>query len=301
MKKLKLAVFVSLLILVTLIWQNITQKTNHKILSNVQILVAKAITEHITNSGDDTSRWRYRSEFIHGHEIETSSKSNKTLSEDDLAISTVQSPTLLKLSATEHVHTRAVDNSHFTFADYFSFPHPGGVLKDKEQLLESKWVDELRVILSRRDRTNMIILVSSDYSYITVLLNWLISTVVITQLNLNDVLVLSFDERTHSLLQSREVDSVFVLPFSLFKRNVQPSLWMTRLVVIRLLNHWGFDVAHYDADALVVKDPKPLFERFNKSGVIGSQGSFPSKLSHKWGVTLCAGVMVVKSSPETGM
>ena len=193
-------------------------------------------------------------------------------------------------------------NTRFSIADYFAFPHPGGALKDRTQLLDSGWVNKLKWILLRwKPSSRKIIMVSSNYQYIAVLLNWLISTVVVARLNLDNILVVSLDKNTHSLLQARGICSLLVIPSSLFEKHVTPSLWMTRLIIIRLLNHWGYDVAHFDADALIVQNPEPLFDQFNESAIIGSQGSFPSTLSHKWGATICAGVMVIRSCKETGI
>ena len=71
---------------------------------------------------------------------------------------------------------------------------------------------------------------------------------------------------------------------------------------MRFLNHWGYDVANYDVDAIVARNPEPLYyDTFKESGVIGSHGHFPSRIQDIWGgSTMCAGAFMVKSGPETG-
>jgi hypothetical protein len=68
-----------------------------------------------------------------------------------------------------------------------------------------------------------------------------------------------------------------------------------------LLNHWGFDVAMIDTDALLLKDPWPLFEKYPESGIVASQGKFPNELNAKWGTALCVGVILIRSSNQTGI
>ena len=71
---------------------------------------------------------------------------------------------------------------------------------------------------------------------------------------------------------------------------------------MRFLNHWGYDVANYDVDAIVARNPEPLYyDTFKDSGVIGSHGNFPSWIGDTWGgSTICGGAFMIKSGPETG-
>ena len=70
---------------------------------------------------------------------------------------------------------------------------------------------------------------------------------------------------------------------------------------MRLLNHWGYDAANYDSDAIILKNPEVLFyEEFSDSHLVASRGRFPDSANEKFGLTMCAGMFMIKSSPETG-
>lgn len=138
------------------------------------------------------------------------------------------------------------------------------------------------------------------------LLNWLISATLVAGISLDDIIVISMDEPIHRLLVERGVKSVLVTPVMLLSElighrlRVFNQVMMTRLAVIRLLNHWGFDVANYDTDAILLKDPQAVFDRNAQSGVIGTFGKFPQGLYKQWGIAVCTAVLVVRSTPQTG-
>ena len=75
---------------------------------------------------------------------------------------------------------------------------------------------------------------------------------------------------------------------------------MMRLVVLRLLNYWGFDVIHYDIDAIILKDPQPLFEQFSNRDIIGSIGTHPKEYYLDWGLTICLGFVMLRHTDKTG-
>lgn len=189
--------------------------------------------------------------------------------------------------------------------DSFTFPQPIA-LKSKENIVKSKWFIHLRSILSNWP-SRYILTVSSNSAYMEVLLNWLVSAVINAQVILERILVLAYDEEIHQLLVERSITSVHV-PFedilSVDMMNRAPvftKIMMTRLAVTRLISYWGFDVALFDSDAIVLKNPLSLFEVHQDSDIVGSFGRFPRKLKVEWGVTMCSGVVMFRSTPQIGM
>ena len=149
-------------------------------------------------------------------------------------------------------------------------------------------------------------MVTSNLPYKDVLLNWLISAVAKASIPLTSILVVAMDSPLHRLLQERGINSVLVTPDALLSRETQAmgtftQVMMTRLALLRLLNHWGLDVAFYDTDAVLLKDPQPVLDRHRASGIVGVMGKFPTALYKTWGVALCTAVMLVRSSTATGM
>ena len=78
------------------------------------------------------------------------------------------------------------------------------------------------------------------------------------------------------------------------------TVWVTRFVIIRLVNHLGYDLVSYDSDAIVLKNTQTLFDQHPNSDVIGSAGRYPFELGKKWGFTVCLGVILFRSNPRTG-
>ena len=71
---------------------------------------------------------------------------------------------------------------------------------------------------------------------------------------------------------------------------------------MRLVNHWGFDAANYDTDAIILKNPEPLYyKQYQDSDFIGSYGHSPLDIKQEWGIAICIGAMMIRSSNNTGM
>lgn len=105
-------------------------------------------------------------------------------------------------------------------------------------------------------------------------------------------------------MQDKGMFSIFVPPPSLFDNSLAVSgfgqIMMARISVMRLLNLWGFNVAMIDTDALLLKDPWELFDQHPHRDIVASMGRFPSELSSQWGTSLCVGVILIRSSSQTG-
>ena len=172
-------------------------------------------------------------------------------------------------------------------------------------LMNLAWVKELWIFLNTKvDSSQPVAITASNYEYQSSLLNWLVHALV--QLEVKNVLILSMDRDMHDLLQAKDISSLYV-PHQDLSR-VQENSWNTgllrvevaRLVVMRLLNSWGYDVLNYDNDAFILKNPQELFDLYPDSHVIGSESFMPTQLHAKWGVTLCMGTVLIRASPETG-
>ena len=79
-------------------------------------------------------------------------------------------------------------------------------------------------------------------------------------------------------------------------------IWVTRLVVYRLINYFGHDVMGYDSDTLILRNPEGLLKdlEHKNSDIIGSAGKFPWTLWHARGFTVCMGVVLFRSTSRTG-
>ena len=79
------------------------------------------------------------------------------------------------------------------------------------------------------------------------------------------------------------------------------QIHIVRLTFFRLMSHWGYDVVMYDSDAVVLKNPQPLFDANEEVELVGSAGKGPDSIGHVWGRTICTGVLLMRSSPDLGM
>ena len=198
----------------------------------------------------------------------------------------------------------------FTSGHAFSLPVPFATLP-LGRILQTQWMKELRDYLgSLKPHSGPITLVSSDYKYREVLLNWLISALVRVDTPLSNVLVLSLDPSLHTLLRGRGFACIHIPPESLcpaLTANLTShvafkQVHVLRLTVMRFLNHWGFDVANYDTDAIIMKNPEPLYyQKYGGSDFIGSYGHFPHEMQREWGLAVCIGVVMIKSTIHTGI
>lgn len=204
---------------------------------------------------------------------------------------------------------------HFVIQNNFTLPMPRLTLPIYD-LITRKWMEELQNYLYQippHSTSSPISIVACDSKFKDVLLNWLISAMVKTQQPLlSHVLILSLDQPLHSMLAGHGFDSILVEPCELLASSILQKVeashrkgfyvvMVLRLTVMRLMNHWGYDVANYDTDAIILRNPERLYyDDFSSSDLIGSRGKFPTSVRNVFGLTLCAGVFMVKSTPEIG-
>lgn len=222
----------------------------------------------------------------------------------DHTISNVGLPNYYSVSAINH-STGKCSVSNFPFRRGFSFPQPL-IMKPLQEMDSAQWICNLRQYLSDFKSEKPVALVTSNNKYTDVLLNWLISAVVRSSIPLKTILVISMEERLHKILVRRGIPSVFISPSMLFRQDAKFSqmfeqVMMLRLTVMCIINHFGFDVVMYDTDAVILRDPQPLYDQLPNDDIIGSVGKIPKELVDEWGITICIGVVLVKSSVLTGI
>ena len=155
-----------------------------------------------------------------------------------------------------------------------------------------------------------IALLTADHSYRAVLVNWLITATVVVQPPVRNILVLSLDKYLYEMLKARRIPCIHVDPSTVLnpaiylKKRGSPlvkfQLMIIRMTVLRLLNHWRFDVILYDIDALLMQNPHKIYQHYSGAHIIGSHGNFPVWIKKEWGLTLCTGLLLIRSSPKTG-
>lgn len=191
----------------------------------------------------------------------------------------------------------------FRIVQPFNFPQPTFSLPADELLL-SRWVKDLQDYL-RSVRGKTISVVTSSVEHTDVLLNWLIAAYVKIAEPLQNVMVISMDPGLHKTLVSRGISSLYVhkdmvVSPSANVPRVFSQVHVVRLAVVRLMNHYGYDVINYDCDAIPLKNLQPVFDEYGDTDLIGTFGKGPNVLYEKWGVALNTGVMVMRATPNMG-
>ena len=194
--------------------------------------------------------------------------------------------------------------SRFSIKDPFHFPMQHFSLPDQELLLSS-WVSNLQEFLSGVIG-DQVSLVTASIEHQDVLLNWLISANLVATPPLQNVLVLTLDESLHQTISSRGLASLYVSETMVISPRAHVTrrfsqVHVVRLSVIRLMLHYGFTVINYDCDAIVLRNPQPIFDGHPDADVIGTFGKGPNSLFLKWGVTLNTGVMLMRSNAKLGV
>ena len=192
----------------------------------------------------------------------------------------------------------------FSIRHPFTFPN-AQVTKQVDEVMRADWIKQLQDHLTRRG-SKRVVMVEISENFLEVLLNWLVAVQQNTRLSPHEIIILSMDETVHTFLVRRKFTSFFLPKDTVLRSDAKlhspfSHIWLLRMVVARLLNHWGFDVAMLDVDAIPLKDPLQMFNQYSQSDIVGQQGKYPFDLHRTWGVTLCMGVVLIRSSPATGL
>ena len=204
--------------------------------------------------------------------------------------------------ATDLSSSSSSSSSSFAIRFPLNFPLTTGV-RPMAEVVAAPWVDELKAFLATVP-ARQVNVVTADSQYLPVLLNWLVVTQVRLAPPMAGVLVVALDRPLHLLLRGKHIPHVFARPSSVLDMDAMHSkwshIWIIRCVVLRLLNHWGYDAATFDADAVPVGNPQTLFDRYPNSDVVASRGKYPFEVGSKWGgPTLCMGVALFRASNRT--
>lgn len=190
----------------------------------------------------------------------------------------------------------------FTIRPGFSFPHPQ-IYLPTQTILGKSWVQELKnYLLSIHPARSLTITVATE-KFIPNLLNWLIAAHLLVDPPLQRVLVVAFDKKVDTIMKERKLPGIYV-PFSSVMKKARSGVsrvWMTRLAVIRLLNHWGYDVQQLDNDAVPLRNPELLFGTYSDCDLAGARGILPYELGRgSWGFTLCMGAARLRATEKMG-
>ena len=208
------------------------------------------------------------------------------------------------------------DGERFAIRAGFTLPSPASTVPIAD-LLQQGWVKNLqqylRNIPHNSPNKTLITTVSCDSKFQGVLLNWLVSALIRTQPPLSNILVLALDKPLQRLMGKHGISSIYMEGKDLLPANriryIQshartpqlPLVMIWRVTVLRLLNHWGYDVANYDPDAIILKNTEQLYYGdLRNSTFIGSRAHWPPFTRKLFGVSVCEGAFMIKSSPETG-
>ena len=186
----------------------------------------------------------------------------------------------------------------------FHMPCPK-VYQPVANIVMSPWMKPLLRVLSSFEGKQVTLVIANN-AYRDVLLNWLISAKIISKPPIQNVLVVALDSTLYRLLQSKDIPSILA-PFSTvlnrkhrFRRFFE-LIMMMRLGFMRLINRLGYDCAMYDIDAIILKNPQPLYDKWGGVDIVGSRGELPRQLWRRWGVAICIGAVFIRSNTRTGI
>ena len=186
----------------------------------------------------------------------------------------------------------------------FNLPWLGGLSADHYD-----WIQFLiNFTAVTLDPTEPIFIVCVDDNFKEALLNWLIISLSSASQNQppKNILVVTNTPEICSLLEEHEV-KVSCLLMSVYdisinkKISIFRRLLVIRLSVMRVLNHMGYDVVNMDSDAIMLRNLVPVLKQHGNSDVVGTfGGKRPLQLFQKWGVVVCMGAILIRSSSRTG-
>ena len=166
---------------------------------------------------------------------------------------------------------------------------------------KNSWATPMRDLVKTVSSDNQVALLFSTYSYLNSTLNWLIAAKVRCKPPVTNVIVVCYDMKAYKILMKREIPSIYINPNTLIHGRKEKFIFTMRLVVLMTVTSWGYDVIQYDADAIIIKNPRELFERHPNSDIVASRArSWPPSVSKKWGFVACMGVVLFRSTPKIG-
>ena len=184
-------------------------------------------------------------------------------------------------------------------------------LKSREELQKSECVSKLYNFLLSLNKSVSphVNMVFGDSQHTNMILNWIIAAMLRLKPPLHNVMVISLDHLLCDTLAAKKlpltcivvsVKCIFVSSIYIGSQLGWKTRMMVRHPVLRLINYWGYDVANYDSDAVLLRNPQPLYDERPQASVLASSSNWPYAMATEWGFVICAAAIVLRSSPSTG-
>ena len=179
-----------------------------------------------------------------------------------------------------------------------TLPYPT-LLKPASDIQKALWTSQLYQFLKSLNRSISphVNMVFGDINHTKMILNWIIAAHVRLDPPLHNIMVISIDQPLCDFLASKKVPvTCIAVPPQSFLASTGHETYKqgikTRLLVLRLINFWGYDVASYDSDAFLLRNPQHFFDSHPDVQLFaGAPNSRPA---------LCGGSIIVKSHHSTG-
>ena len=181
-------------------------------------------------------------------------------------------------------------------------------MKNRGDIQQASWTTQLYQYLKSLEysispHVNMVL---GDSKHIELVLNWIIAAHVRLDPPLHNIMVISIDQPLCVFLASKKVPvTCITIPPESFlastgNRSYEQGI-KTRFLVLRLINFWGYDVASYDSDAVLLRNPQHFFDNNPDVQFFGGSVRSPRDVSNDWGFSVCGGALIVRSHPSTGI
>ena len=227
------------------------------------------------------------------------------------AVIDVRPPSLAGLATSGSRMILPKQKRFLLFPDHDTLPHHE-YLKSSEELKNTTWVADLHHYLMTLNRnvTPHVNLVFADYKHRMLVVNWVVAATLKVKPPLHNVLVLSLDQLLCDYLANAAYMTYplnmtcIAAPLTTILSSKGRESWKTsmmiRSIILRLINYWGYDVATYDSDAVVLKNPQTLFDNYTHD-ILSSASTYPESAAKVWGFTLCAGAILYRATSATGI
>ena len=213
--------------------------------------------------------------------------------------------------AMTHVKTNAMSITSDVATTKFSVPKSlpyHKYVKRPDDIQRALWITQLYHFLKSLNHSisphvNMVL---GDSHHMDLVMNWIIAAHVRLDPPLHNIMVISIDQKLCDLLVLKKVPvtCITILPET-FLASTGPESYQqgikTRLLVLRLINFWGYDVASYDSDAVLLRNPQHLYDSYPDVQLFAGSVRHPPDVVAQWGFTVCGGTLIVRSHPSTGM
>ena len=181
-------------------------------------------------------------------------------------------------------------------------------MKKIDDIQRAMWTTHLYQFLQSLNKSisPQVNMVFGDSDHLELVLNWIIAAHVRLNPPLHNILVLSVDQPLCDFLESKQLlITCIAVPLKSFLKSYEHKSWdqgiKCRALVLRIINFWGYDVASYDSDAVLLRNPQPLYDSNPDVKLFAGSGTYPSAISNQWGFSLCFCVLLLRSHPSIGM